>query len=69
MASRPHIPKLPEFQKAEKEPAKVEAELKKIRDEEEDEESEEMDSEFLPPSASVSSFFASYVSFLGSRRG
>ena len=63
MASRPHIPKLPQFQKAEKEPAKVEAELKKIRDEEDDEESEEMDSEFLPPSASVSSFFASHVHF------
>jgi hypothetical protein len=63
MASRPHIPKFPQFQNAEKEPAKVEAELKKIRDEEEDDESEERDSEFLPTSASVSSFFASYVHF------
>ena len=54
---RRRIPRLPQYQPAEKEPAKVQAALDAIAKEEEDEEEEkdEQDEEFVPNPTSVPS--------------
>ena len=62
MPKRSPIPRKPEFQKAEKEPAKVLAALQEIQEEADEEHDEEHDEEYMPSSASVCSslFFTGF---------